>query len=653
MRLYGAIEKVEPQDDGTVRVHGIATSETVDDQDEIVRADAIRAALPDYMRFPALREMHQLSAAGTTLEAEVGDDGKTRIVAHVVDPVAVAKVKNKVYRGFSIGGRVTQRDAANSKAITGLVLNENSLVDRPANPAAVFDCWKAAVAIPGGLYCEANADSAWPAPAGLAREPFNPPVQIWTCGVPGHHHRAKSEAVKCLEMQSPGPASSSEPPPSEEASGSSPQGGQKAAGADPAIADAWREKIDSKGPPSAEVDVKTPLARVTGAPWDLGRVAQIIQELDWLRDTFELDTATPGGDSMEVVRLQTNIAELCGILNTLVAEDIGEIPGTAPMDGDGHLEAPELVARIAGAPGVVRMVELPHTGNHNMQKRAAGLFANAKHSEGDQALVDMALYSCDKCMKLDGLSIRERDHMDSARVHLVETGGTPMADVSVDPAGAGFELAAKASGSRSRAHQNLMDIAHECIGKVIGGMTCSRSDPNLARGRVAEAGEAPDTGTWHSEQIMEHLHSAHRDLVAAGAQCNCGAGGTVEEDSQSDILELEKGLPVTDLAKMLADERAEKTALVRAFDEMMPMLDRLSKRIDDIACTPLPPLTIARNSVSISKQQDGGGTADIQLSPEAVASALSKMTKEDQTLTLIKASYATPIRVHGIAPGEP
>jgi len=111
MRLYGAIQKVEPQDDGTVRVYGIATSEAVDDQGEIVRADAMRAAIPEYMRFPALREMHQLSAAGTTLEAEVCDDGMTRIVAHVVDPVAVAKVKNGVYRGFSIGGRVRQREA--------------------------------------------------------------------------------------------------------------------------------------------------------------------------------------------------------------------------------------------------------------------------------------------------------------------------------------------------------------------------------------------------------------------------------------------------------------------------------------------------------------------------------------------------------------
>jgi hypothetical protein len=119
MRLYGAIQKVESQDDGTVRVHGIATSEAVDDQGEVVQADAMRAAIPDYMHFPALREMHQLSAAGTTLEAEVGDDGVTRIVAHVVDPIAVAKVRNQVYRGFSIGGRVTKRALGDPKGLSG------------------------------------------------------------------------------------------------------------------------------------------------------------------------------------------------------------------------------------------------------------------------------------------------------------------------------------------------------------------------------------------------------------------------------------------------------------------------------------------------------------------------------------------------------
>jgi hypothetical protein len=241
---------------------------------------------------------------------------------------------------------------------------------------------------------------------------------------------------------------------------------EKAFAADPAIGDAWRDR--QQGAARRRSDAEASLALVTEAPRDPGRVAQIIQELDWLRDTLELETATPGGDSTEMARLQTNIAELCNLLNALMAEDTGVIPGSARIDGDGLFEAPELVAMVAGAPGVVRMAELPQTGNHNMQKLAARLFADAKHWKGDQALVDMAIYSCDECMKLDGLSIRERDHVGSARGHLVETGGASMADANIDPAGDGFGLAPKAGGRRSRAHQNLMDIAHECIGKVIG-----------------------------------------------------------------------------------------------------------------------------------------------------------------------------------------
>jgi len=533
MRLYGAIEKVEPQDDGTVRVHGIATSETVDDQDEIVRADAIRAALPDYMRFPALREMHQLSAAGTTLEAEVGDDGMTRIVAHVVDPVAVAKVKNKVYRGFSIGGRVTQRDAANSKAITGLVLNEISLVDRPANPAAVFDCWKAAVAIPGGLYCEANADSASPAPAGSAREPFNPPVQIWTCGVPDHHHRAKSEAVKCLETRSLGAADPSLLPPLEANLECAPQKEQGAVETDAAIAEVEARSILDSRP----VDETASGSAIKVNLREPGRVARIIQELNWLRDAVDAEETMAADELQPMLRMHGKVSELLDFLNALVAEDVGETPTAAQNDDDALPSASALVARPVGARGATPVTKRVQTEDQNIHKLASWLLTKA--------------------------------------------------------------------------------------------------------------------GLRHDGETMERLCAVHRDLVAAGVQCRCGAKGAAEEQSRSRISEPEAGTPATDLAKMLIDERAEKAALVRAFGEMMPMLDRLSKRIDDIACTPLPPLTIARNSVSISKQQDGGGTADIQLSPEAVASALSKMTKEDQTLTLIKASYAKPIRVHGIAPDEP
>jgi hypothetical protein len=126
--MFGEITKVEAQDDGTIKVVGVASTGAVDDADETVLPEAMKAALPAYMRFGALREMHGMSAAGATLSAQVGEDGVTRIEAHVVDPLAVKKVQLGVYKGFSI---------------TKLRLNEISLVDRPCNPEAVVEMWKA------------------------------------------------------------------------------------------------------------------------------------------------------------------------------------------------------------------------------------------------------------------------------------------------------------------------------------------------------------------------------------------------------------------------------------------------------------------------------------------------------------------------------
>jgi hypothetical protein len=166
MNIYGEITKIEPQEDGTIKVIGVASTGAVDDADETVLPQAMKAALPAYMRFGALREMHGLSAAGSTLNAEVGDDGVTRIEAHVVDPVAVRKVQLGVYRGFSIGGKVLARDPADRKVISKLKLNEISLVDRPCNPEAVIDMDK----ISAAAVAEANA-WALKAKAALAPAP--------------------------------------------------------------------------------------------------------------------------------------------------------------------------------------------------------------------------------------------------------------------------------------------------------------------------------------------------------------------------------------------------------------------------------------------------------------------------------------------------
>ena len=142
-KLYAEICKTEAQDDGTLKVWGYASSEAVDSDGETVTAEAMKAALPDYMKFGAVREMHQSIAAGTAIEANVEEDGRTYFGAHVVDPIAVKKVQTGTYKGFSIGGKVTERDTMDKNIIKGLKLVEVSLVDRPANPEAVFTMYKA------------------------------------------------------------------------------------------------------------------------------------------------------------------------------------------------------------------------------------------------------------------------------------------------------------------------------------------------------------------------------------------------------------------------------------------------------------------------------------------------------------------------------
>jgi HK97 family phage prohead protease len=140
MEVFLPLEKVDREQR---LVYGYASTEARDSQGEIVTRAAIEAALPAYMEYANIREMHQLSAVGVVKSAGLDDKGLL-LEAKVVDDAAWAKVREGVYKGLSIGGRVTQRDALNKAIITGVELNEISLVDRPANPEALIAAYKAA-----------------------------------------------------------------------------------------------------------------------------------------------------------------------------------------------------------------------------------------------------------------------------------------------------------------------------------------------------------------------------------------------------------------------------------------------------------------------------------------------------------------------------
>ncbi|MCG3203915.1 MAG: hypothetical protein KCHDKBKB_00592 [Elusimicrobia bacterium] len=130
------------RDDDEHIVEGWASSEAIDSQGEVIKIEAIEKALPDYMKFANIREMHQLSAVGKTIAASIDKTKKALyIVVKVVDDMAWKKVKEGVYNGFSIGGRVLSKI---ENVIEELSLNEISLVDRPANPLALFSLVKIA-----------------------------------------------------------------------------------------------------------------------------------------------------------------------------------------------------------------------------------------------------------------------------------------------------------------------------------------------------------------------------------------------------------------------------------------------------------------------------------------------------------------------------
>ncbi len=268
MKLYCDISKVEPQDDGTLKVWGYASSGAVDSDGEVVSPDAMKQAIPDYMKFGAVREMHQPLAAGTAIEANVEDDGKTAFGAHIVDPVAVKKVTASVYKGFSIGGKVTKRDEKNSKLITGLKLIEVSLVDRPANPEAVFTMYKSET-------IEESPPAAVEPPVDLEKAAVAEIASLLNKG-----EIKPTEIVAAIEK-------SKEPPP------------------------APREKIVP--------------ATVQKGMGGLSQFAQLLQAVGWLAQDSAMEAEWEGDGSPLPVQLRDWLATGIQIFENMVTEETGEL----------------------------------------------------------------------------------------------------------------------------------------------------------------------------------------------------------------------------------------------------------------------------------------------------------------------------------------
>ena len=183
---------------------------------------------------------------------------------------------------------------------------------------------------------------------------------------------------------------------------------------------AWKAKIDTDGPPATDGSNKAgknPVqVALTKALWDVGHVARIILDLNWLEESLAAEAAMEGDDSPQPARLQAIIAELCGFLNALVTEETGEILGGVESDSEpAGSSPPDILIMAAGAAGAALVADLCKTGSPRMQKLAAAVLAKIKHSQGDQTLLDLAYHAVDKCTGMNGLLFAERSHLAKAR----------------------------------------------------------------------------------------------------------------------------------------------------------------------------------------------------------------------------------------------
>lgn len=144
---YAALTKSEKQADGTLKVYGKATDDSLDIDKQICDENWLKRAMPDWFESGGnIREQHSNIAAGVATDYEAKSDGHY-ITALVVDAASVKKVETGVLKGFSIGIRsprvIRDEKAAGGRIVDGQIV-EVSLVDRPANPNAKLMLAKAA-----------------------------------------------------------------------------------------------------------------------------------------------------------------------------------------------------------------------------------------------------------------------------------------------------------------------------------------------------------------------------------------------------------------------------------------------------------------------------------------------------------------------------
>ena len=130
---------------GNLIVYGKATGPDLDLDEQICDPQWLKSAMPEWMQWGNVREMHQPIAAGVGIELNAeGDDWMLK--SEVIDANTARKIEAGALKGYSVGiknAKVVKDANAPGGRIVGGTIVEVSYVDRPCNPTATTTIAKA------------------------------------------------------------------------------------------------------------------------------------------------------------------------------------------------------------------------------------------------------------------------------------------------------------------------------------------------------------------------------------------------------------------------------------------------------------------------------------------------------------------------------
>lgn len=322
-------------------VYGIAAIEKVDKSKEIMDYESSKPnfeAWSDEISKATkgksvgnLREMHENSAVGKLTEFSPNDEEKQfEVVAKVVDDQAWEKVAEGVYTGFSIGGEYERRwDDPVNKGVKRYTAKpaEISLVDNPCIPGAVFEFIKSDGAkemrkfAPSMSEFEidrvatlvlAKMQKAEPKKKTVSGQELSAsdfafvgdPDDIETWKLPIHDESHVRNALARFN-QTEG------------------LGDKKDAVAKKLVAAAKKYGIDTKG--FEEDYVKLYVPKLKKSLWDVGRLSQLLMELNDIRVCLMWEAEYEADGSPIPKQLTDQINNLSTILVDLVSEETSEL----------------------------------------------------------------------------------------------------------------------------------------------------------------------------------------------------------------------------------------------------------------------------------------------------------------------------------------